>query len=258
MNDDLIKKTAQVIHRSNKVVAFTGAGISVESGIPDFRGAGGLWEKYDPSEYATIEAFHANPQKVWRMLKEMGSLLESSRPNPAHLALARLEEMGHVRSVITQNIDNLHQDAGSKRVIEFHGTHRKMVCLTCGRLYDRGEVQLEILPPRCRCTGVLKPNVIFFGESIPWGAHLEAQQEAKNCEVMLVVGTSAVVSPACDLPVRAKGSGAVIVEVNLKKTPLTRHVSDWILMGSASSILQSVLEQVGSLKRREIEKPVGF
>ena len=258
MNDDLINKTARAIHRSNKVVAFTGAGISVESGIPDFRGAGGLWEKYDPSEYATIEAFHANPQKVWRMLREMGSLLESSRPNPAHLALSRLEDMGHVRSVITQNIDSLHQEAGSKRVIEFHGTHKKLVCLSCGRIYDRGEVQMEILPPRCRCTGVLKPNVVFFGESIPWGAHLEAQQEAKNCEVMLVIGTSAVVSPACDLPVMAKGNGAVIIEVNLEETPLTRHISDWILIGSASFILQSVVERVASWKKREIEKPVGF
>jgi NAD-dependent deacetylase len=250
LSEDLIKKTAQVIHRSNKVVAFTGAGISVESGIPDFRGAGGLWEKYDPSEYATIEAFHANPQKVWTMLKEMGSLLESSKPNPAHQALARLEEMGHVRSVITQNIDNLHQDAGNKRVIEFHGTHRKLVCLTCGRLYDRGEDRLETLPPRCRCTGVLKPNVVFFGESIPWGAHLEAQQEAKNCEVMLVIGTSAVVSPACDIPVMAKQNGATVVEMNLEETPLTRYISDWILIGSASLILQSVLEQIRSMKGR--------
>ncbi len=250
MSEDLIKKTAQVIHRSNKVVAFTGAGISVESGIPDFRGAGGLWERYDPSEYATIEAFHANPQKVWTMLKEMGSLLEGSKPNPAHQALARLEEMGHVRSVITQNIDNLHQDAGNKRVIEFHGTHRELVCLNCGRLYDREEVRLETLPPRCRCTGVLKPNVVFFGESIPWGAHLEAQQEAKNCEVMLVIGTSAVVSPACDIPVMAKQRGATIVEMNLEETPLTRYISDWILIGPASLILPSVLEQIRSMEGR--------
>ena len=248
--DDLINKTAELIHRSNKVVAFTGAGISVESGIPDFRGAGGLWEKYNPSEYATIEAFHANPQKVWMMLKEMGSLLESSRPNPAHLALAELEEMGHVRSIITQNIDNLHQDAGNKRVIEFHGSHRKLVCLSCGRLYGREEVNLEILPPRCRCTGALKPNVVFFGESIPWGAHLQAQQEAKDCEVMLVIGTSAVVFPACELPAMAKQNGATILEVNLEETPLTRHISDWILIGPASSILQSVLEQVRSRRGR--------
>ena len=250
MRDDLIKKTAGVIHRSNKVVAFTGAGISVESGIPDFRGAGGLWEKYNPSEYATIEAFHANPQKVWMMLKEMGSLLESSRPNPAHLALAELEKMGHVRSVITQNIDNLHQDAGNKRVIEFHGSHRKLVCLSCGRLYGREEVDLEVLPPRCRCTGALKPNVVFFGEPIPWGALLQAQQEAKDCEVMLVIGTSAVVFPACDLPAMAKQNGATIIEVNLEETPLTGNISDWILIGSASSVLQSVLEQVRSRRGR--------
>lgn len=244
--DDLINKTAELIQRSNRVVAFTGAGISVESGIPDFRGAGGLWEKYNPSEYATIEAFHANPQKVWMMLKEMGSLLESSKPNPAHLALAELEEMGHLRSIITQNIDNLHQDAGNKRVIEFHGSHRKLVCLSCGRLYGREEVNLEVLPPRCRCTGALKPNVVFFGESIPWGAHLQAQQEAKDCEVMLVIGTSAAVFPACELPAMAKQNGATIIEVNLEETPLTRYISDWILIGSASSILQSILEQVRS------------
>ena len=246
MKNDLIHQTAQAIHRSHKVVAITGAGISVESGIPDFRGAGGLWEKYDPAEYATIEAFQANPQKVWTMLKEMGSLLEKSRPNPAHLALARLEEMGHVRSVITQNIDHLHQNAGSRRVIEYHGSHQKLICLTCGRLYDREEVKLEVLPPRCRCAGVLKPNVVFFGEPIPADAHLQAQEEAKNCEVMLVVGTSAVVSPACEIPEMAKRAGGTIVEINLEETQLTRYVSDWILKGSAALILQSILERVGS------------
>jgi NAD-dependent deacetylase len=219
----------------------------VESGIPDFRGAGGLWEKYDPAEYATIEAFQADPKKVWAMLKEMGILLERSKPNPAHLALARLEEMGHVRSVITQNIDNLHQSAGSRRVIEYHGSHQKLICLTCGRVYDREEVRLETLPPLCRCAGVLKPNVVFFGEAIPWSAHLEAQEEAKDCEVMLVIGTSAVVSPACEIPLMAKRAGATIVEVNLEETQLTRHVSDWILKGSAALILQGVLDEVRSL-----------
>ena len=133
MKQDLIQRTAQAISRSNKVVAFTGAGISVESGIPDFRSAGGLWEKFDPAEYATIEAFQANPKKVWAMLKEMGNLLENSKPNAAHLALAALERMGHVRSVITQNIDHLHQDAGNTKVIEYHGSHKNFVCFSCGR-----------------------------------------------------------------------------------------------------------------------------
>ena len=244
MEENLIQKTAQAISRSNKVVAFTGAGISVESGIPDFRGAGGLWEKFDPGEYATIEAFRADPKKVWAMLKEMGTLLESSRPNAAHLALARLERMGHVRSVITQNIDHLHQEAGNTKVIEYHGSYRKLICLRCGRQYAKEDVPLETLPPLCRCAGVLKPTVVFFGESIPSGAHLEAMEEARNCEVMLVIGTSAVVSPACDIPVMAKRAGAAVVEVNLEETQLTRCVSDWILKGSASRTLQAVLDGV--------------
>ena len=249
MQEDLIEKTALAVFRSNRVVAFTGAGISVESGIPDFRSAGGLWERFDPAEYATIEAFRANPKKVWAMLKEMGTLLENSRPNPAHLALARLEKMGHLRAVITQNIDNLHQEAGNTRVIEYHGSHKKLACLSCGREYAREEVALTALPPLCRCSGVLKPTVVFFGEPIPWGAHLEAMEEARTCQVMLVIGTSAVVSPACDIPVAAKRAGALIVEINLEETPLTRQVSDWILKGSAGRILQSVLDGVAGRSR---------
>ena len=244
MKEDLIQRTAQAISHSRKVVAFTGAGISVESGIPDFRGAGGLWEKFDPAEYATIDAFRANPKKVWAMLKEMGDLLESSRPNPAHQALARLEEAGHLRSVITQNIDHLHQDAGNKRVIEYHGSHKNLVSMSCGRHYRKEEVKLESLPPLCHCYGVLKPTVVFFGEPIPWDAHLQALEEARDCEVMLVIGTSAVVSPACDIPVLAKKGGATLVEVNLEETQLTHDVSDWILKGSAGRIMQSVMDHV--------------
>jgi NAD-dependent deacetylase len=183
------------------------------------------------------------------MLMEMGNLLESSKPNPAHTALAQLEKMGHVRSVITQNIDHLHQDAGNTRVIEYHGSHKRLVCLTCGQQYAKEEVNLDALPPLCRCKGVLKPTVIFFGEPIPLGAHLQAMEEARDCEVMLVIGTSAVVSPACDIPVLAKRAGAAIVEVNLEETQLTRYVSDWILQGSASQILQSVLDGVAGLRK---------
>jgi NAD-dependent deacetylase len=249
MNEDLLQKTVEVVRRAKKVVAFTGAGISVESGIPDFRGPSGLWEKFDPMEYATIEAFQANPKKVWAMLKDMASLLDRSRPNPAHRALAHLEEMGHLSSVITQNIDCLHQEAGSRRVIEFHGTSRDLVCVLCGRIYDRRRVRLEPLPPRCACSGVLKPNFIFFGEPIPWGALLEAKEEAGSCEVMLVIGTSAVVAPACDMPVIAKKRGAVIVEVNLEETQLTRYISNWILKGPASEIMCRILSAVSDCHR---------
>lgn len=244
MNEDLISQTAQAIRGAQKVVAFTGAGISVESGIPDFRGPSGLWEKYDPMEYATIDAFQANPRKVWNMLKDMAHLLENARPNPAHRALARLEEIGMLSSIITQNIDYLHQEAGSKRVIEFHGSSKNLVCILCGKYYDRRKVNLAVLPPKCSCSGVLKPNFVFFGEPIPWGAHLEAKEEAGNCEVMLVIGTSAVVSPACDLPVMAKKRGATIVEVNVEETQLTRYISNWILKGSASHILTLLLNEL--------------
>lgn len=249
--EDLIRKTARAIQKSRRVVALTGAGISVESGIPDFRGAGGLWEKYDPLEYGTIEAFYADPGKVWAMLREMGDLLDRSRPNAAHLALARLEEMGHVRAVITQNIDHLHQEAGSRRVIEYHGTHKILLCMECGRRLEKGNVSLESLPPRCGCGGVLKPDVVLFGEIIPWTAQAEAQEEARRAEVMLVVGTSAVVSPACDIPVAARRAGATVVEVNLEETPLTRRVCDWSLQGPAGPLLGSILDQVRALGGRE-------
>jgi len=244
LEENLIQKTAQAISRSNKVVAFTGAGISVESGIPDFRGAGGLWEKFDPGEYATIEAFRADPKKVWAMLKEMGNLLESSRPNAAHLALARLERMGHVRSVITQNIDHLHQEAGNTKVIEYHGSYRKLICLRCGRQYAKEDVPLETLPPLCRCAGVLKPTVVFFGETIPSGAHLEAMEEARNCEVMLVIGTSAGVAPANQMPWVAKRNGAVVVEVNLVSSEITRHLTDVFLQGPAGRVMHQLAEPV--------------
>lgn len=246
MDEDLLQKTVKIVMKAEKTVAFTGAGISVESGIPDFRGPSGLWEKFDPMEYATIEAFHADPKKVWSMLREMAQLLDRSRPNPAHRALAQLEEMGRLSSVITQNIDDLHREAGSRRVIEFHGTSRSLVCVICGRIYDRRLVKLEPLPPRCSCSGVLKPNFIFFGEPIPWGAQLEAKEEAGSCEAMLVIGTSAVVSPACDLPVIAKKRGAVIVEINLEETQLTRYISSWILKGSASEILSRLVGAVSA------------
>ncbi|MBM4330324.1 MAG: NAD-dependent deacylase [Deltaproteobacteria bacterium] len=249
VDKDLIKKTAQAIRHAKKVVALTGAGISVESGIPDFRGPAGIWEKFDPMEYATIEAFSANPKKVWAMLKEMGSLLEKSKPNPAHISLAKLEEMGYLHSVVTQNIDNLHQAAGSKRVIEFHGSGQRLICMICSRMYERQEVKLDTLPPRCSCNGVLKPNIVFFGEPIPWGAHLEAREEAGNCGLMLVIGTSAVVSPACDLPAIAKRAGATIVEINLEETQLTRYISAWILKGSASLILHALLMEVVAIEK---------
>jgi NAD-dependent deacetylase len=244
----LIQKAAKDIVDSRKTIALTGAGISVESGIPDFRGAGGLWSRYDPEEYAHIGAFRANPEKVWQMLKEMMELVLGAEPNPAHIALAELEGMGLLSSVITQNVDGLHQRAGSKEVIEFHGSNRWLVCLACGDRREAVSFSFEDIPPRCpQCSAILKPDVVFFGEAIPWEVQTRSFAEARQCDVVLVVGTSAVVYPAAGIPTTAKQNGATVIEINMEPTPLTGLVSDYLIQGSAGQILPKI---VGEVKRR--------
>jgi NAD-dependent deacetylase len=245
MDHQLIQKAAQDILQSKKTIAFTGAGISVESGIPDFRGAQGLWQKYDPEEYAHIHAFYSNPDKVWLMLKEMFSLIMAAKPNPAHIGLAELERMGLLSSVITQNVDGLHQAAGSKNVIEFHGNHRTLSCLKCSTKIEGASLTLEDLPPRCsRCSSLLKPDVVFFGEPIPWEAQTMSFKESKSCSAVFVIGTSAVVYPAATIPVTAKEHGATVIEINMEPTPMTDQVSDYLICGSAGEIIPAIVEEV--------------
>ncbi|OGP56381.1 MAG: RNA polymerase subunit sigma [Deltaproteobacteria bacterium RBG_13_52_11b] len=249
MDNKLIERAAKDIVRSRKTVAFTGAGISVESGIPDFRGAQGLWEKYDPEEYAHIHAFYSNPEKVWLMLKDMFSLIMSAKPNPAHLGLAELERMGLLSSVITQNVDGLHQAAGNRTVIEYHGSHRTLTCLKCSRRVDGASLEMKDLPARCpRCSSLLKPDVVFFGEDIPREAQAMSYRECNSCEAMLVVGTSAVVYPAASLPVSAKQKGAVIIEINMESTPMTGQISDYLIQGSAGAIIPAIVAEVKKFK----------
>ena len=184
------------------------------------------------------------------MLKEMNHIVSGAKPNPGHVALAELERMGIVKAVVTQNIDNLHQDAGSQEVIEFHGNGRKMMCLVCGARYDTDEItrkmeETGVFPPVCEKDGqVLKPDVIFFGEAIPYEASSKAQQHALECDVMLVVGTSAMVFPASGIPLLAKQTGATVVEVNKTTTQLTGAVADISLYGSSSTLLPELVEQV--------------
>lgn len=226
------------------VVALTGAGISVESGIPDFRSAEGLWTRYDPQQYATLDAFRRDPVRVWRMLAEMEEVLDNARPNAAHGALARLEEAGVLEGVITQNIDGLHQESGSRKVVEFHGSHRTLTCLACGMQYSRNQAKALGVPPPCGCGALLKPDVIFFGETIPEQALGESHRLAGSCRVMLVVGTSAEVAPANQIPWIAKRNGAVVVEVNLEPSELTHSVADFFLQGPASQVLHELAEAV--------------
>jgi NAD-dependent deacetylase len=232
---------AELLKNSNTAVALTGAGISVESGIPSFRGAYGLWTRFDPMEYAHIQAFLTNPAKVWKLLRELEDIISKARPNPAHYALAELEKMGRLRAIITQNVDNLHQEAGSRHVIEFHGNARRFVCLRCGRAFDPETLNFDQLPLYCSCEGLIKPDIIFFGEEIPVAANKAAFELAKACDLMLVIGTSAAVMPANHLPYTAKNHGARIVEINPETTELTRRLTDYYFDESASQVLSETL-----------------
>ena len=242
---ELIARTARALADSKMTVALTGAGISVESGIPPFRGKGGVWEKIDPMEYAHIDAFMQDPEKVWRVLiGEMKTTLDTARPNDAHNGLARLEELGLLSTVITQNVDGLHQLAGNTDVIEFHGSFAIMQCTKCRRECKTGEVQLVEIPPRCTCGGILRPACVFFGEMIPPEHLSRSQKIAAECDLMLVIGTSAVVQPAAFMPMIAKQNGARIIEINPESTPLTRDTSDYLLKGKAGDIMNRILAEI--------------
>ena len=239
-----IREAARAIASRGNCVALTGAGISVESGVPAFRGAQGLWDRFDPMEYATIGAFRKDPGKVWRMPAEMIEILGRAAPNPAHRGIAELESLGLLRSVITQNVDGLHQAAGSRGVVEFHGSARELVCLFCPNRYPTREKVLEGIPPRCGCGAILKPDIIFFGEQIPRAAMETAESEAEAAAVLLVVGTSAEVTPACGIPLLARRQGALIVEINPEETVLTRSISDAHLRESAGTALPKILAEI--------------
>lgn len=238
------QELAEIIKGSKKALALTGAGISVESGIPDFRSKGGLWERFDPWEYATIHAFERNPAKVWVMLKEMDRLLIRARPNPAHYALAELEAKGHLMGVITQNVDNLHQAAGSQKVIEYHGNAHRFVCVKCRGHWPREALDFSQTPLYCYCGGLIKPDVVFFGESIPEAAMFAANAWAINCDLMLIIGTSGEIAPANILPEVAKNNDAIIVENNLTHTRLSRYLSDYFLRGPAGELWPKVLQHL--------------
>jgi NAD-dependent deacetylase len=250
--EQAIERAAEMMRRARHVIALTGAGISTESGIPDFRSAGGLWQKYDPAEYASIHAFQANPGKVWRMLFDMIDLTRKALPNPGHRALAELEEMGLLKCVVTQNIDNLHQAAGSVNVIEYHGNVSRLECIHCGAVYGESDFNVDEIveqrvPPLCTgCQGVLKPGVIFFGEMIPRDAMVLSEEEAQEADLVLVIGTSAVVYPAAGIPLIAKQRNAGIIEFNTESTELTRYATDLFIEGMAGTTLPELVRRLRS------------
>jgi len=229
--DELIRRAAALLKQSRHAIALTGAGISTPSGIPDFRSPGsGLWTKADPSEVASIQAFRRNPRVYYQWRRPLMRTLQKAKPNAAHHALAELEQRNLLRAVITQNIDGLHQRAGSRRVLEVHGTAHELVCLGCGQIYRDDESITRVVEqgevPYCGlCGGVLKPNVVFFGELLPHDVIFEVEREIRQCDLVIVAGSSLEVQPACWWPQEAMAHGAEAVIINYVETYLDERAA---------------------------------
>jgi NAD-dependent deacetylase len=237
---------AELLRNAGSCVALTGAGVSTESGIPDFRSPTGIWARYDPMEYATIEAFENDPEKVWGFYALRYRTLTRAEPNEAHVALAELERRGIVSTVITQNIDLLHERAGSRDVIEVHGSIRECVCLACGTRYGLEDV-LRMLDgtavPRCTCGQVLKPGVVMFGELLEADAIDRAFQLARDAKLLLVVGSTLEVQPVAGLPWETVTAGGDVAIVNLGPTAFDARAMLRI-DGKAGEVLRAVVEQL--------------
>ena len=225
------RKLIERLYKAYNVVVLTGAGISAASGVPTFRGKDGLWNKFNPEELANVDAFLKNPELVWEWYQWRRNLIKNVKPNLGHYALVDLEGFYNEFTLITQNVDNLHQLAGSRNVIELHGNIMRNKCHSCGRLYEE-EVEFKNgeLPTCPHCGGLIRPDVVWFGEMLPADAIQSAQQAAAAAEVFFSIGTSAQVEPAASLPYLAKGNGAYLVEINPEPTPLTDVADEAFLM----------------------------
>ncbi|MFX0122605.1 MAG: NAD-dependent deacetylase [Candidatus Hodarchaeota archaeon] len=244
--EDKIHQAAKLIKKSNYIVAFTGAGISVESGIPDFRSPGGLWERYNPNEYATYSTFLTNPEKYWSMHKELRDMIIDAQPNPAHTALVDLElKYGKLKAVITQNVDFLHSRAGNTKVLEIHGTTQTSRCLSCSKefLYTEVETFLDQgqLPPRCpQCDGLIKTNTILFGEQMPYDVMEQAREEVVAADLLFIIGSSLTIYPAAALPSLAIQAGKRLLIVNKEFTPMDTY-ANVAIRGMAGVIMPKIL-----------------
>ena len=238
----LSTKLQSALKNAEHIVIFTGAGISAESGVPTFRGEDGIWKKMKPEEVASFDAFMRNTELVWEWYKHRKRIIQNIQPNAGHYAIAEMEKIFKHVKVITQNIDNLHRHAGSTMVHELHGNIERNYCIGCGRQYTNEDIFRQETIPRCpTCKGLIRPDVVWFGEMLPqdeWKASVTA---AEFTDVFFVVGTSAVVYPAASLPTIAKRAGAFVVEINIEPTELTSFV-DEVLLGKAGEILPQIVE----------------
>lgn len=247
---DSILQAAHLIINSKRTFAFTGAGISVESGIPTFRGEDGIWLKFDP----IILDYHYylnHPTLAWPFIKDLFYKEPNShRPNMAHKILADWEARELLNGIITQNIDYLHQTAGNVMVYEFHGTTNSFICTSCHTLYNRSEILLTNNPPKCQiknCSSLLKPNFIFFGEDISHQAYTKSQESTLDTDVYMIIGTSGEVTPANQIPIMAKQNGSTIIEINTKASLYTSEITDIFLQGKATTILKLIDSKIKSL-----------
>jgi len=256
MNDTTIDaekltQAAETVLRSQYIVALTGAGMSVESGIPPFRGPGGLWTKHGEPPMDGYQRFLADPKKSWEdrlnprgPMVEMRQALQKAAPNPGHTALVDLEKMGILKALITQNVDNLHKAAGSQKVLEIHGNFTLLRCLDCNSRYKNDEISLETLPPKCpKCSGIIKSDGVAFGEPIPPDVLKGCQEETSKCDCMFVIGTSATVYPAAAFPQHVMRQGHPVIEINLYESELTPfcRIS---LQGPSGEIMPKLVELI--------------
>jgi NAD-dependent deacetylase len=254
-----IHKAAKLLLESENAIALTGAGVSTESGIPDFRGEGGIWEKYKPEIYGNIKSFIKDPSKFWKMAEKVAPKLFEADPNPGHIALAEMEQMDILKGIITQNIDELHQKAGAVLVYEVHGNINRFVCFGCRASYNKDQVMRKLkkeknYPPRCDiCGAPLKPSVVLFGESLPTFEIYQSQALSEKADVMLIAGSSLSVAPICDLPKYTLRSGGKLIIVNERDTYMDED-ADLVIHHKTGKILPLIVEEIKKLKNESLSK----
>lgn len=249
MNLDEDNFIQQKLESSEKILFFTGAGISAESGIPTFRGEDGIWKKLNPNELANFNAFLKNPNLVWEWYQYRRKIISQTQPNSGHIAIVDFENYYTDVCVVTQNIDNLHRRAGSKTIFELHGNIERNYCINCYSpfediIIDSAEV------PRCKkCGGLIRPDVVWFGEMLPQDVYQEAEEKAKFCDICFVIGTSAVVYPAANIPLIAKQNGAFTIEINISRTDFSDY-ADITILGKSGEILPKLLDKIKSIRKK--------
>ncbi|MGV9197884.1 MAG: SIR2 family NAD-dependent protein deacylase [Promethearchaeia archaeon] len=249
VDQEKLSETAEIIQKSENIVVFTGAGASTESGIADFRSEGGLWSRYDPAIHANYRLFLKDPSKFWEMHRELERVLIDAEPNPTHYAIAELEKMGKIKAIITQNVDMLHQKAGSSSyddvpIYELHGSYGRLECVRCSKEFELEEVDTQSEEyPICECGGFIKPKVILFGENLPPGILNNAISSIRNCDCFLMIGSSLAVSPANFLPGLAKEYGADLIFINKENTAMD-EIADVFLKGKSGEIFTQLMDKL--------------